>query len=82
MKDLIPLLCLGFAANHTPPSPNKSTWRLKIGDGRSETDADRSVTLSTLENQIACKGSTAVGIQTGIKPTQVDRDTIPNQPPC
>lgn len=80
MKDLIPLPCLSFAANHTPPpNPNKSTWRLKIGDERLETDADRSVTLGALGNQVVWMGSTAVRIQ-HVYSFPSRQDTIPNQP--
>lgn len=62
-----------------PPNPNKSTWRLKIGDERSETDADRSVTLGTLGNQVvwwAPQWSEFI-MYTAFP---VGRDTIPNQP--
>lgn len=62
----LPWLC---SQSYTP-NHNKSTWRLKIGCGRSKTDADRSVILAPLENPIACEGFPAVRMQRGTKPFQ------------
>lgn len=40
IKGLIFLPCLSIVASRTPQNHNKSTWRLKIGNGSLKTDAN------------------------------------------